>query len=84
MVRRDLITKCSAGCKNKFHLQCFKQWAEFRAKSKLSINCPLCRDEKDEKFLLSLVKKEREKMQEDISKKIGVEFNYYCDGCELK
>ena len=84
MVRRDLITKCVAGCKNRFHLQCFKQWAEYRAKGKLSINCPLCRDEKDEKFMMSLVKKEVEKKQEDISKKVGVEFNYYCEGCELK
>ena len=84
MVRRDLITSCSAGCKNRFHLQCFRQWAEFRTKSNLKINCPLCRDEKDEAFLFDLVRKEREKKQQHISKKVGVEFNHHCEGCELK
>jgi hypothetical protein len=86
MVPSELTTTCEQQCKNTFHLSCFKQWAEHQVRTNSRITCPLCRNEKNNEgnqLLLELRKQESEQMHQKVTKKVGVAYNYYCDGCEL-
>lgn len=84
IVKCDATTTCTTVCRNTFHLECFAQWAKHELQKSGSVKCPLCRDEKPPEIIREIRQKEYEHKEQLISKKVGKEFNYYCDGCQLK
>jgi predicted SprT family Zn-dependent metalloprotease len=61
------------------------QWAKHEIKNNGIVKCPLCRDEKTPDIMREIKQKEYELKEQQVSKKVGSnEYNYYCDGCELR
>ena len=48
------------------------------------VKCPLCRDEKPADIIREIKEKQYMLKEQQINKKIGKEYNYYCDGCQLR
>jgi hypothetical protein len=84
IVKSDPTTLCTNVCRNTFHLDCFSQWMKYELKNNGIVKCPLCRDVKSEEDLRIIKVKEYEIKESINSKKVGVCYNYYCDGCMLK
>lgn len=83
IVKCDATITCTTVCHNTFHLDCFTQWAKHEIKKNGTVKCPLCRDEKAPDIIQEMRHKECEHLELLNSQKVGKEFNYYCDGCEL-
>lgn len=84
IVKCDVTTTCATVCKNAFHLDCFSQWAKHELKHNGVVKCPLCRDEKTPDIIREIREKEYMLKDQLINKKVGKEYNYYCDGCQLR
>ena len=84
IVKCDAVTTCTTVCMNTFHLECFAQWAKHEMNNNGIVKCPLCRDEKPPEIIKEIRQKEVEHKEQMINKKVGKEYNYYCDGCQLK
>jgi predicted SprT family Zn-dependent metalloprotease len=61
------------------------QWAKHEINNNGVVKCPLCRDEKPPEIMREIKQKEYEIKEQQIAKKVGSkDYNYYCDGCELR
>ena len=84
IVRCDATSTCTTVCKNTFHLECFAQWAKHEMKQSGIVKCPLCRDEKPPEIIREIKQKEYERKEQLNHKRVGKEYNYYCDGCQMR